>query len=132
MNPLDFGKALSQAALDRVGRVTSRLQEERPLASDVLESDEEYLVVLDAPGATATDVQVRYAGDKLHVQVDRFRDVREGFDLVLPGRGLALDGQVALPSDAAIATDEARAELHDDGTLYVYLPKVEGRDVEIQ
>jgi HSP20 family molecular chaperone IbpA len=126
----ELGKAVGGAVLKRVGRAASRLQEESPLSVDVLESADEYLVVFDAPGATASDVDVRYRGSEVLVRVDRFREFREGFEMRFPGRGLALDGSARLPDDAVVDPERARARLNDDGTLYVFLPKVEGVEVE--
>ncbi|MFB6105474.1 MAG: Hsp20/alpha crystallin family protein [Halobacteriaceae archaeon] len=127
-----LGKAVGRAALKRLGRLSGRIQEERPLAVDVLESESEYLLVFDAPGATASDVQVRYVEDEVRVQVDRFRELHDGFDLVVPGRGLALDGRALLPDDAVVDPEAARAELTADGTLRVFLPKADVHEVPVE
>ncbi|GGL72443.1 Hsp20 family protein [Halocalculus aciditolerans] len=123
MRGTEFGKALGTEALKRVGRAASRFQEERPLPVDVLESDEEYLVVFDAPGVTSQDVQVDVDGREVRARIDRFREPRPGFEMRFPGRGLALDGSAKLPADADVDADATRAQLNDDGTLYVYVPK---------
>lgn len=119
----EFGRSVGGAVLERVGRAAGRVQEESPLPADLLESDDEYLVVFDAPGATASDVQVRFVENAVEVRIDRFRSFRENYDMVFPGRGLELDGTVQLPEDAVVDEAAARAELTDSGTLYVYLPK---------
>lgn len=121
----DFARSLGTALVKRVGRVASRFQEQRPLTSDLLEAEGEYLVVFDVPGAAASDVDVRYEAGAVLVQVDRFRDYHEGFEMRFPGRGLALDGKRELPEDAVVDPDAARARLNRDGTLYVSLPKRE-------
>lgn len=118
-----FAEAVGGAVFRRMGRAASRVQEESPLPVDVLESSDEYLVVFDAPGATTSDVQVNYEGSEVRVRVDRFREHRDGFEMVFPGRGLSLDGRAKLPDDALVDAEQARAELNDDGTLYVFLPK---------
>ncbi|WP_336034820.1 Hsp20/alpha crystallin family protein [Halobacterium yunchengense] len=123
MTVREFAEAVGDAVFRRMGRATSRFQEETPLPVDVLESDDEYLAVFDAPGATASDVQVNYAGGAVEVRIDRFREFRDGFEMTFPGRGLSLDGRVTLPGDAVVDAEAARAELRDDGTLYVFLPK---------
>ena len=125
MRGREFAEAVGGAVVRRVGRATSRFQEETPLAVDVLESDDEYLVVFDAPGATASDVQVNYAGHAVQVRIDRFRQYREGFEMQFPGRGLSMDGEATLPADAVVDAAHAHAELRDDGTLRVFLPKSE-------
>ncbi len=119
----EFGESAAAAVLERVGRGVSRVQEKRPLSHDLLESDDAYLVVFDAPGAERSDVQVRYLDGEIQVQVDRFRAFHEGFDTVFPGRGLSLDGTASLPDDARVDAESAAATLADDGTLRVEVPK---------
>jgi HSP20 family molecular chaperone IbpA len=119
----DIGRSVGSAILQRVGRAASKVQESKPLPVDLLESDEAYLVVFDAPGATGSDVQVRYVDGAVHVRIDRFRDFYEGFEMLFPGRGLSLDGQADLPADAMVDAESASATLTEHGTLRVRVPK---------
>ncbi|MEF8841472.1 MAG: Hsp20/alpha crystallin family protein [Haloarculaceae archaeon] len=121
----DIGESIGTAVLDGIGRAASRLQERRPLAVDLLESDDAYLAVFDAPGAEAEDVQVRFEEDAVRVRVDRFREFFEGYEMRLPGRGMSLDGRATLPGGASVDPERATATLTDHGTLRVELPKVE-------
>jgi HSP20 family molecular chaperone IbpA len=121
----DIGRSMGSAVLQRVGRLTSRMQESKPLAADVLEGDDAYLVIFDAPGATGSDVQVRYVDGTVHVRIDRFREFYEGFEMVFPGRGLALDGEATLPEDALVEVEHASATLTQEGTLEIRVPKGE-------
>ena len=121
----DIGESFGNAVLDGVGRLAGRAQERRPLPTDLLESDDAYLVVFDAPDASADDVQVRFSGDAVHVRIDRVREHREGFEMRFPGRGLALDGQVTLPDGATVDPESATATMTNMGTLEVEIPKVE-------
>jgi len=121
----DYSRSFSRAVLERVGRAASRAQERAPRPADVLESDEEYLIVVDAPGAEARDVEVSADESGVTVRVDRYREVEPGSETLFAGRGLALDADVDLPADAVPDADGTRAELRDDGTLYVYVPKAE-------
>ncbi|MFB6304932.1 MAG: Hsp20/alpha crystallin family protein [Haloferacaceae archaeon] len=121
----EFGETAASAVLERVGRGVSRVQERKPLPSDLLESDDAYLVVFDAPGATRSDVQVRFVEGEVQVRIDRFRDFHEGYEMRFPGRGLSLDGSVTLPGDAAVDAEGASATLADSGVLKVRVPKVE-------
>ncbi|GAA0293030.1 Hsp20 family protein [Halarchaeum salinum] len=125
-----YGAAASRAVLKRVGRAMSRIQARTPLAVDVLESDDEYLAVFDAPGVEARDIEVVAEDGGVSVRLDRYRDYRDGFRTLLPGRGLSLDGHTTLPADAAVADADTRAELQDDGTLHVYVPKGEAVTIE--
>ena len=124
MNRLaDAGRSMADVVVKRVGRVASRIQEAGLVAADVLEDDDAYLLVFDAPGAAASDVQVRYRRGAGEVRVDRFREHYEGFEMRFPGRGMSLDGRVRLPDDAVVDADAATATLRDNGTLAVRLPK---------
>lgn len=119
----DIGRSLGGVVLEGVGRAASRVQETTPLRTDLLESEDAYLVVFDTPGAGQSDVQVRYQNGTVLVKVDRFRDHIPGFEMRFPGRGLSFDGRVALPDDAVVDPDHATATLRKNGTLEVHLPK---------
>ncbi|PSP22817.1 molecular chaperone Hsp20, partial [Halobacteriales archaeon QH_10_65_19] len=121
----ELGGSVGSRVLESVGRTVGRAQERRPLPVDLLESDDAYLAVFDAPGAMKTDIQVRYDDGAVLVRIDRFREFHEGFEMQFPGRGLSLDGRVDLPEDAAVDPTQASATLKQDGTLHVTLPKVE-------
>lgn len=125
MNIRDIGRSVGETVAENVGRAVGRLQEATPLSADLLESDDAYLVLFDAPGAAASDVQVRYEEGEVLVRIDRFREFREGYEMRYPGRGLALDGSVELPEDALVDPDGATATLREDGTLAVEVPKRE-------
>ncbi|WP_435186146.1 Hsp20 family protein [Halobellus sp. EA9] len=119
----EIGESLAGNVLERVGRSVARVQERKPLPHDVLESDEAYLVVFDAPGVREKDVQVRFEDGVVEVRIDRFRDFHEGFEMRFPGRGLSLDGSAALPPEADVDAADATATVTDAGTLRVRLPK---------
>lgn len=124
----EVGASIGRAVLDGVGRAASRLQERRSLAADLLESDDAYLAVFDAPGATAPDINVRFKHNAVSVRIDRFREFHDGYELLLPGRGLALDGEVELPEGASVDANQADATLTEAGTLEVLIPKSEDWD----
>jgi HSP20 family molecular chaperone IbpA len=119
----ELGRSLTDTVLESVGRAASRVQERRPLPVDLLESDDAYLAVFDAPGATSSDVQVRFENDTIEVRVDRFREFREDYEMRLPGRGLSLDGSLTLPADAEVNAEAAEATLRKNGSLEVRVPK---------
>ncbi|WP_332898312.1 Hsp20/alpha crystallin family protein [Haladaptatus sp. CMSO5] len=127
----ELGKSIGNVIVENVGRASSRVQERKPLPVDLLESDEAYLAVFDAPGATQSDIQVRFAENAIHVRVDRFRDFHDGYEMRFPGRGLSLDGSVTLPPEAEVNTDEATATLTKSGTLEVRVPKERETNVEV-
>ncbi len=121
----ELGEELAENALERVGRAVARVQERKPLPYDLLESDDAFLVVFDAPGVRGKDVQVRFEDREVRVRIDRFRDFHEGFEMRLPGRGLSLDGVAPLPAGAPVDPDGATATVTESGTLQVRIPKVD-------
>ena len=132
-NLRQIGKSTVTEVLERVGRGVSRMQERKPLPYDLLESDDAYLVVFDAPGATRSDVQVRFVDGEVTVRIDRFRDFHEGFEMRFPGRGLSLTGSVRLPEEASVEAESANATLSDNGTLRIRIPKGGDRsEIEVE
>jgi HSP20 family protein len=122
----EASRAVPRAVLERFGRMAGRVHEESPLPADVLESEDAYRVVLDTPGASASDVSLQVNDEVLEVRIDRFRPFNEGFEMVFPGRGLELDGTVPLPGPVRAAA--ASATLTDRGTLEVTVPKAADGD----
>jgi len=120
----EVGESIGEAVSETVGRAVGRAQEERPLPSDLLESDDAFLAVFDAPGATAEDVQVQFDDGRVEVRIDRFREFHEDFEMRFPGRGLTLEGNVRLPRDAAVDPEGASATVRENGTLEVRIPKL--------
>jgi len=129
----ELGEAIGDTVVESVGRAVGRTQEQRPLPADLLESDDAYLVVFDAPGVEREDIQVRFEDGEVRVRLDRFREFHEGYDMRFPGRGLSLDGGASLPEGAPLDPSGASATLRQNGTLQVRVPKgepVEVADVE--
>lgn len=121
----EFGEQVESVVLEGIGRTTSRVQEQKPLPVDLLESDDAYLVVFDAPGVTREEVDVRFSDRTVHVRIDRFRAPHEEYDMRLRGRGMSRSGSLSLPEHASIDFEATTATLTDSGTLQVTLPKSE-------
>lgn len=120
----EVGQSVGNMVFGTLGRVMARTQERRSLPVDLLESDESYLAIFDAPGVLSSDLSVRFEQGTIYVRLDRFRDTYDGFEMMFPGRGLSLDGQVDLPDEARVDPDGATATLKEDGTLQVEVPKL--------
>jgi HSP20 family molecular chaperone IbpA len=118
-----LGERVESAVLEGIGRSSARWQEKSPLKVDLLESDDAFLAVFDAPGTRREDVEVRFDEHTLFVRVDRFREFYDEYDMRLPGRGLSLDGSVDLPADTEVDAREADATITQNGTLRVHIPK---------
>ncbi|AGB36521.1 Hsp20/alpha crystallin family protein [Natronococcus occultus] len=133
MSLSDFAGAVSAALYRQIGRANGRMQRHRPLAVDVLEDETSYLVVFDAPGAGPDDVQVRYLEGTVKVQLDRFRQFHDGYEMRFPGRGMELEGEAELPGDALVEPDAGMATLTESGALQIEIPKrsaVDDVDIE--
>lgn len=125
-----FGRTARNAVLESVGRAASKYQERKPLPVDLLESDDDYLAVFDAPGVGPADVDVRFDRNTVRVRLERFRKHHEGFEVRAPGRATTLSGSVTLPDDATVDATAANAVLTETGTLEVRVPKHVDRRVE--
>ncbi|WP_435161335.1 Hsp20/alpha crystallin family protein [Halorubrum sp. SY-15] len=88
--------------------------------ADLLESDDEYVLVVDLPGATAETTDVRFEDGRLSIEGRREKSTPDGFRYVREDRSLFLDADIPLPPDAD--GDAASAAL-DRGVLEVTLPK---------
>jgi HSP20 family molecular chaperone IbpA len=121
----ELGESIGSTVLDGIGRASARVQERKPLPVDLLESEESYLAVFDAPGVEAPDVQVRFENGVLYVRIDRFREFYDDYEMRLPGRGMSLDGEVTLPDAASVDPSRSTATVGANGTLRVELPKAE-------
>lgn len=121
----DLAESIGDAVSGVVDRTLGGSEDTQTLRSDCLESDDAYLVVFDAPGAEPDDVQVTYEDRAVTVRLERFRPLREAFEMQLPGRGLSLTGQTTLPDGPAVTPTAGAATLTDTGTLVVQIPKCE-------
>ncbi len=118
-----FTDSVEELVYETLGRGLSQSQECKPLPVDLLENDDEFLIVVDAPGASARDVQVEYDNGTVSVRIDRFRRYHDEYELQVPGRGLTLRGTAVLPTDTDVEPEQGRATLTDDGTVHIFLPK---------
>lgn len=126
----EISSTVGNRVVGTLGRALGRTQERRPLPVDLLESDDEFLAIFDAPGAMSSDIQVKFEDGAILVKLDRFRDFRDGFEMLFPGRGLALNGRVELPENAAVDPSAATATLKENGTLHVAVPKIPEQSTE--
>lgn len=90
---------------------------------DVLESDAEYLLVVDLPGVTADALDLSVSDGRLDVEARREKSAPAGFGYLREDRPLFLDAELPLPPDATGA--DARATI-ERGVLEIHLPKREG------
>jgi|APHM01.1.fsa_nt_gi Molecular chaperone (small heat shock protein) len=121
----NLAESIGDAVSGVVDRTLGGTDTTQTLRSDCLESDDAYLVVFDAPGAEPDDVQVTYEDRTVTVRLERFRPLRESFEMQLPGRGLSLTGQTTLPDGPTVTPTAGAATLTDSGTLVVQIPKHE-------
>ncbi|WP_115865244.1 Hsp20/alpha crystallin family protein [Halorussus litoreus] len=88
--------------------------------ADLLESDDDYLLVVDLPGVTEETVDVSVADGRLEIEARREKDVPMDFSYLQEERSLFLDADLPLPPDATGAGAKATI---DRGVLELRLPK---------
>jgi HSP20 family molecular chaperone IbpA len=93
--------------------------------ADLLESDDEYVLLVDLPGATAATTEVRFEDGRIAIEGRREKSTPEGFRYVREDRPLFLDAELPIPPD--VDGGSADAEI-DRGVLEVTLPKRTGGD----
>lgn len=90
--------------------------------ADLLERDEEYLVVLDLPGATRESTEVTAEDRRVRIEARREKDAPQGFEYLQEDRSLFLDVDLPLPPDAI--GEQAHAMI-ERGVLELYVPRRE-------
>jgi HSP20 family molecular chaperone IbpA len=88
--------------------------------ADVLESDGEYLLVLDLPGVRADTVDVSARRGRLRIEARREKEVPREFQYLEEDRALFLDADFPLPPDASAENASASIE---GGVLELRVPK---------
>ncbi len=88
--------------------------------ADLLESKEEYLLVLDMPGVTEETIDIDVTNGRLQIEARREKDVPIEFDYLSEDRPLFLDAELPLPPDATGSGAEATVSR---GVLEITLPK---------
>ena len=88
--------------------------------ADVLESEDDYLLVIDMPGVTAETVDASVGGSRLRIEARREKDVPFEYDYLEEERSLFLDLELPLPPGVSGADAEGSIER---GVLELRLPK---------
>jgi HSP20 family molecular chaperone IbpA len=89
--------------------------------ADLLESEDEYLLVIDLPGTTAETVDVSVEHGRLRIEARREKALPSEFRYLEENRSLFLDAELPLPPDAD--GSDAAATMRR-GVLELHLPKV--------
>lgn len=93
---------------------------EDPVAADLLENEEAYLLVIDLPGATPECTSISTTDGRLTVRADRDRGLPSDAEPIQIERPQVLAFELPLPADADATS--ARASLAD-GLLEVTIPR---------
>ncbi len=112
--------------LENKDSLLQKLGERLPTSADILESNEEFLVLINVPGCEKEDIDLRFANGVVRVTADRSHDY-EGYKAVQRSRPDRITGTVPIPEDVDLG--EANAE-YRNGVLRVTLPKLD--DVEVE
>ncbi|MFB6131366.1 MAG: Hsp20/alpha crystallin family protein [Salinigranum sp.] len=90
--------------------------------ADLLESDDEYLLVVDLPGVTAETAEIQVERGRLVIEARREKGVPPEFRYLREDRSLFLDTEIPLPPDVTGSGAEATMKR---GVLELHLPKRE-------
>ncbi|WP_247728303.1 Hsp20/alpha crystallin family protein [Halovivax limisalsi] len=123
MNPQSLLESGREHLHRQVGRLARSLQSIRSLDADLLENETSYLVVVDAPGVRAADLDIRYVDGRISISSDRSLRESVGFTRHYVGRTRSLSGSITLPDDAVVDPEAAEARLSRLGTVNITLPK---------
>ena len=114
-----FGKDLRQA-VERIVPLEDRGHDFRP-GCDILESDEEYKIILDLPGLAKKDINISLKDYVLTVKGERVSDREESEVYRRHERSTGIFSRsFALPQN--VVTEDLKAH-HRNGTLAVSMPK---------
>jgi len=100
--------------------------------ADLLESEDDYLLVVDLPGVTRETVDVTVEDRQVRIEARREKAVPTEYRYVREDRSLFLDAELPLPPDAA---SEGAAASMERGVLSLRIPRRasdEGTRIEIR
>jgi len=105
-----------------------RIGKRLPTSADMLESNDEFLVLINVPGCDPEEIDLRFVRGNLKVKAERDKEHEvDGYKLVSEGRPNSIAETVPIPAEVDV--DEAEAK-YENGVLRVRLPKApeaEGR-----
>lgn len=112
--------------LENKDSLLRRIGKRLPTSADMLESDDEFLVLINAPGCDEDEIDLRFVKGNLKVNAER-DEVYEGYVSVREERPARISETVPVPADVDIDGAEAT---YENGVLHVRLPKAEETDEE--
>lgn len=101
--------------------VLRRIGKRLPTSADMLESDDEFLVLINAPGCDEDDIDLRFVRGSLKVNAER-TESHEGFVPVREERPDRIAETVPVPAEVDVDGAEAT---YENGVLHIRLPKTE-------
>lgn len=105
--------------LENKDSLLRRIGKRLPTSADMLESDDEFLVLINVPGCDEGDIDLRFVKGNLKVKAEREVE-HEGYTLVSEGLPKRIAETVPVPAEVEV--DDAEAT-YDNGVLRVRLPK---------
>ena len=96
-----------------------RIGKRLPTSADMLESEDEFLVLINAPGCDEDEIDLRFVKGSLKVNAER-SETHEGYVPVREERPGRISETVPVPDDVDVDGAEAT---YENGVLHVTLPK---------
>jgi HSP20 family molecular chaperone IbpA len=103
-----------------------RIGKRLPTSADMLESEEEFLVLINAPGCDEEGIDLRFVKGSLKVNAER-SETHEGYVPVREERPGRISETVPVPDDVDVDGAEAT---YENGVLHVTLPKTDAGEEE--
>ena len=106
--------------LENTDSLLRRIGKRLPTSADMLESPDEFLVLINVPGCDEDEIDLRFVKGSLKVEATR-SDIHEDYIPVREGRPDRISERVPIPDD--VDADNATAT-YRNGVLRVRLPKI--------
>jgi len=101
-----------------------RIGKRLPTSADMLESDDEFLVLVNVPGCEPDEIDLRFVKGNIKVNAER-SETHEGYVAVQEERPARISETVPVPDDVDVGGAEAT---YENGVLHITLPKSEAED----
>lgn len=108
--------------LENKDSLLRRIGKRLPTSADMLESPDEFLVLINVPGCDGEEIDLRFVRGNLKVRAER-EEEHEGYTFVSEGRPKRISERVPIPAEVNVDEAEAR---YENGVLRVRLPKAPG------
>ena len=91
--------------------------------ADILQTDSEFVVIVDVPGFSREAIDVRLDANILRIRAEKKEDEDGADRLISAQRPRMLDKKIRLPADAQDLAESVGSARYDEGVLTVSVPR---------